>query len=65
LSYATFDGFDVEIAADATQTFVVTVSLVDIYTAGTVIKAVINQVSTDVSLEDDENDTITLDPVSI
>jgi len=63
---ATFDGFDVEIAADTTETFVVTVSTVDTDdVVGAQIVASIANPSTDVSLEDDENDTVTLSTVAI
>ena len=59
--YATFDGFEVEIAADATQTFIVTLSTVDTTdVVGMVLIAAIDDTETDIDLEDDENDVVTL-----
>jgi hypothetical protein len=56
---ATFDGFELTIDADETETFIVTVSTVDTSTVvGKVIRVSMDQAN--LSLEDDENDTITL-----
>lgn len=55
---ATFDGFEIEVAADATETFIVTVNTVDTTTVvGKVIVASLD-IST-LGLDDDENDEIT------
>lgn len=57
--YATFDGFEVEVAADATETFIVTLSTVDTDSVvGTVITTTV--APSDISVEDDENDTVNL-----
>ena len=56
-----FDWFDIEIAADATETFIVTVSTVDTTAVvDKVITAVIFNPSLDIMLEDDEWDSVSL-----
>ena len=58
---ATFDGFEVEIAADSTETFLATVSTVDNDdVVGVIIVASIAATATDIDLEDDENDVVSL-----
>ena len=54
-----FDGFNVEISAESTETFIVTVSTVDYdNVVGMEIVASIANPNTDIALEDDENDTV-------
>ena len=56
---ATLEFTEVEIAADATETFIVTVSTVD--TTDVVGKVIVASVaSADIDVEDDENDAVTL-----
>ncbi len=55
-STTTFDGFEVEVPADNTQTFVVAVSIVD---ADTVINKTIKVGYNSMEIDDDQNDPVT------
>ncbi len=56
---ASFDGFQVEIAADSSETFIVTLSTTDIYNASEDQIKVTLDAST-ITLEDDETDTVSV-----
>jgi hypothetical protein len=60
---ATLDGFNTEIAADQSQTYIVTVSIVD--GADAVTNSTYKVSLTSLSLEDEDNDTVTSSPATL